>query len=275
MAGFDQVPKRPRRRFSQHFLESSWVDRLVQIVEPSPADTFLEVGSGRGALTLALARSGARIIAVEIDRALVARLRRDAPSNVTVVTGDFLALDLDRVEELSPGPLRAVGNLPYSVSSPILLKLLRVSDHGARIRDAVLMFQREVADRVTAEPGTRDWGPLAVAVRLHAQPRRVLAVPAGAFRPMPKVQSAVVTLQFCPASVVVGDPRLLDRLVRSIFSQRRKTAVNALRPLVSQMSTLAADAVFEKAGVDPRARPGQLTLAELAELSEVLADSRR
>ena len=268
------MPKRPRRRFSQHFLESSWVDRLVGIVEPSPADTFLEIGPGRGALTLALARSGARIIAVEIDRDLVAQLRRDAPANVTIVSGDFLALDLDRVEELPHGPLRAVGNLPYMTSSPILLKLLRFSDHGARVRDAVLTFQREVADRVTAEPGTRDWGPLAVAVRLHAQPRIALAIPAGAFRPMPQVQSAVVTLQFCPAPVAVRDPRLLDRVVRSIFSQRRKTAINALRPLVSQMSTLAAGAVFERAGVDPRVRPAQLKLEELAELSEVLADSR-
>ena len=269
------MPKRRRRRLSQHFLESSWVDRLVRIVEPSPSDTFLEVGPGRGALTLALARSGARIIAVEIDRDLVRRLRRDAPSNVTIVGGDFLTLDLDRVEALSPGPLRAVGNLPYSVSSPILLKLLRFSDHGARIRDAVLMFQREVADRVTAEPGTSEWGPLAVAVRLHARPSTALKIPAGAFRPIPQVQSAVVTLRFCRAPVAVRDPRLLDRVVRSIFSQRRKTAVNALRPLVSQMSTLAADAVFEKAGVDPGVRPGQLELAELAELSEVLADSQR
>ena len=268
------MPTRPRRRFSQHFLESSWVDRLVRIIDPSPTDTILEVGSGRGALTLPLARSGARIIAVEIDRDLVAQLRHDAPPNVTVVSGDFLALDLDRVVELGSAPLRAVGNLPYSVSTPILLKLLHASDHGDRIQDAVLMFQREVAQRVTAEPGTRDWGPLAVAVRLHARPTTALAIPAGAFRPMPQVQSAVVALQFCPAPVAVRDPRLLDRVVRSIFSQRRKTAVNALRPLVSQMSSLAADTVFEQAGVDPRVRPGQLTLAELAELSQVLAESR-
>ena len=268
------MSKRARRQFSQHFLESSWVDRLVRIVEPSPTDTFLEVGPGRGALTLALARSGARIIAVEIDRDLVAQLRRETPSNVTIVAGDFLTLDLDRVEKLSPGPLRAIGNLPYSVSSPILLKLLRFSDHGARIRDAVLMFQREVAERVTAEPGTSEWGPLAVAVRLHARPRTALKIPAGAFRPIPQVQSAVVTLQFCQAPVVVRDPRLLDRVTRSIFSQRRKTAVNALRPLISQMSNLPANTIFEKAGVAPGVRPDKLGLAELAELSEVLADSK-
>jgi len=268
------MPTRPRRRFSQHFLESSWVERLVRIIDPSPTNTILEVGPGRGVLTLALARSGARIIAVEIDRDLSAQLGRDAPPNVRVVTGDFLALDLDGIVELGPGPLRAVGNLPYSVSVPILLRLLRLSDHGARIRDAVLMFQREVADRVTAEAGTRDWGPLAIAVRLHATPRTALAIPAGAFRPMPQVQSAVVTLQFCPAPVTVRDPRLLDRVVRSIFSQRRKTAVNALRPLVSQLSSLGADTIFEQAGVNPRVRPAQLTLEELAELSEVLADSQ-
>jgi 16S rRNA (adenine1518-N6/adenine1519-N6)-dimethyltransferase len=266
--------KRPQRRFSQHFLESSWVDRVIRIVEPAPADTFLEIGSGRGALTLALARTGARIIAVEIDQDLVTQLRHDAPSNVTIVSGDFLALDLDRVDKLPDNPLRAVGNLPYSVSAPILLKLLRFSDHGARVRDAVLMFQREVADRVTAEPGTRNWGPLAVAVRLHAQSRIALTIPAGAFRPIPKVQSALVTLRFCPAPVTVRDPHLLDQVVRSIFSQRRKTAVNSLRPLVSQISTLAADVVFERAGIDPRMRPEQLKLSELAELSDVLANSR-
>ena len=267
------MPTRPTRRFAQHFLESSWVDRLVSIVHPSPADTFLEVGAGRGALTLALARAGARVIGVEIDRDLVRRLRRDAPSNVTIVSGDFLTLELDRVVELSARPLRAVGNLPYSVGAPILLKLLRFSDHGARVRDAVLMFQREVADRVTAEPGTRDWGPLAVAVRLHAEPTRALTIPAGAFRPMPQVHSAVVTLRFCPAPVAVRDRHLFDRLVRSLFSQRRKIAVNALRPLASQVSTLSADRVFAEAGVDPRVRPAQLELAELAELSEVLEDS--
>ena len=269
------MPRHSRPRFAQHFLEPAWVDRLVGIIAPSLDDTFLEIGAGRGALTLALARSGARVVAVEIDHLLVERLRRDVPSNVRVVTADFLTLDLDRIEELSTGPLRAVGNLPYGVSSPILLRLLRLSDHGARIRDAVLMFQREVADRVTAEPGTRHWGPLAVAVRLRAQPRKALAIPAGAFRPMPKVQSAVVTLRFCPSPVTVRDPLLLDRLVRSIFSQRRKTAVNALRPLVSQMSDCSADEVFERAGVAPHVRPGELELAELAELSEVLAELTR
>jgi len=269
------VSTRPKRRFAQHFLESAWVARLVSVIEPSPTDTFLEVGAGRGALTLALARSGASIVAVEIDRDLVAQLRTDVPSNVTVVSGDFLTVDLDRVEPLLARPFRVVGNLPYSLGSPILRKLLSVSDHGRRVSDAVLMFQREVADRVTAEPGTSDWGPLAIAVRLHARPKRALTIPAGAFRPIPRVQSAVVTLQFCPSPVVVRDPVMLDRLVRSIFSQRRKTAVNALRPLVSQITTLAADEVFERAGVDPRVRPGLLELAELAELSEVLADSPR
>ena len=266
---------RPKRRFAQHFLESSWVTRVADVIAPSPTDTFLEVGAGRGALTLALARSGATVVAVEIDRDLVARLEKEIPSNVTVVSGDFLTVDLEQVDALSVRPFRAVGNLPYSLGSPILRKLLRISDHGRCVSDAVLMFQREVADRVTAEPGTSDWGPLAIAVRLHARSKRALTIPAGAFRPMPRVQSAVVTLQFCPPPVVVRDPVLLDRVVRSLFSQRRKTAVNALRPLASQLTTVSADEVFERAGVDPRVRPGHLELAELAELSEVLADSSR
>ena len=265
---------RARRHFAQHFLEPAWVDRVVEVIQPRNTDTFLEVGAGRGALTLSLARSGARVVAVEIDRNLVASLRPALPSNVTIIEGDFLALDLEHLPGLPDGVIRVTGNLPYSVGSPILLSLLRASQGGTRFRDAVLMLQREVADRVTASPGSRDWGPLAVAVRLHAEPTRALTLPAGAFRPIPRVRSALVTLRFRPAQVPVRDPGLLDRVVRVIFTQRRKTAINALRPLVSQLSCVSAEEVFQRAGVDPRRRPGELGLAELAELSEVLASSR-
>ena len=250
------------------------MERVVDVVQPKRTDTILEIGAGSGALTLALARSGARIFAVEIDHDLVEALRRAAPSNVTVIDGDFLTLDLGRLPNLPNEPIRTVGNLPYNVGSPILLALLRWSGHGTRLQDAVLMLQREVADRVTAVPRSRDWGPLAVAVQLHADPTRVLTLPAGAFRPMPRVRSAVVALRFRPSPISVRDPALLDQLVRSIFTQRRKTAANALRPLVSKHGSLSVEEVFSRAGVDPRRRPAELELAELAELAEVLGSNQ-
>ncbi len=268
------MPSRAKRRFAQHFLQSVWVDRVVDIIQPQPTDTFIEIGAGRGALTLALARSRARIIAVEIDRDLVASLRPSVPSNVTIIERDVLALDLAHIPDLPDEPIRVVGNLPYSVGSPILLALLQWSGHGTRLKDAVVMLQREVADRVTASPNSRDWGPLAIATRLHAEPARALSLPPGAFRPIPRVRSAVVTLRFRPPPVSVRDSALLNRIVRGIFTQRRKTAVNALRPLVSQLSRLSAEEVFRQAGVDPRHRPAELELAELAELSDVLAANR-
>ena len=248
--------------------------RVVDVIQPTQTDTILEIGAGSGALTLSLAQSGARIIAVEIDHDLVAALRLAAPPSVTVVDGDFLALDLERLPNLPDEPIRVVGNLPYNVGSPILLALLRWSGHGTRLRDAVLMLQREVADRITAVPKSRDWGPLAVAVQLHADPTLKFTLPAGAFRPMPRVRSAVVALRFRPSPIPVHDPALLDQLVRGIFTQRRKTAANALRPLVSTHSSLSAEEVFRRAGVDPRCRPAELELAELAELAEVLGSNK-
>ena len=266
---------RAKRHLAQHFLESAWVDRVVAIVAPQPHETFLEVGAGRGALTPQLAARAAHVVAVEIDRQLVAKLRRVVPTNVTVVAADFLNLDLDSVPELCAPGVRVAGNLPYNVGSAIVLRLLTTSDFGQRLPDATVMLQREVADRVTAVAGSRDWGPLAVRTALHADASQVLTLPPGAFRPMPKVRSALVRLRFRPAPVVVRDLALLDQVVRAMFTQRRKQVSNALRPILSQLTTLPAERVLELAGIDPQRRPAELGLAELAELSEVLASARR
>ena len=261
-----------KRRFGQHFLEPPWVSRLVEAIDPHAGETFLEIGPGRGALTLALADRGARLAAVEIDAGLARDLAARAPSNVTIITADFLRLESDRLPDLAM-PTRAVGNLPYNVAAPILLKLLRLSAHGTRLRDATLMLQREVADRVTAGPGSTDWGPLAIAVGLHGEAQRLMALPPGAFRPMPRVRSALVRVRFGPTPVRISHPALFDSLVRTLFTQRRKTALNALRPFAVRVSRLPVARIFARAGVDPRQRPGRLTLTELAELSEVLAST--
>jgi 16S rRNA (adenine1518-N6/adenine1519-N6)-dimethyltransferase len=263
---------KPRKRFGQHFLEAAWVRKVVEAIAPAPGDVLLEVGPGTGALTRALAQSGAAITAVEIDRDLAARLEREVPQNVTVVQGDILRVDLGRLlrDALAARPggppqARVVGNLPYNISSPLLLRLMRLVQDGAPLRDATLMLQEEVADRVMAPPGGGDYGPLAVAVQLRADVQRLLALPPGAFRPPPRVRSALVALSFRPARVDIADEARFERVVRAVFTQRRKTLANALRPVAASQGA-DARAVLAGAGLDGSRRPQTLALEELARL---------
>jgi 16S rRNA (adenine1518-N6/adenine1519-N6)-dimethyltransferase len=164
--------------------------------------------------------------------------------------------------------------LPYNVSAPILSKLIRLYRDGLPLQDATLMLQREVADRVVANAGTSTYGPLAVMVQLYSDATRVLTLPPGAFRPVPKVRSAVVRLTFRRAAVPLPDPATFDKLVRSLFSQRRKTVLNALKPFASQCGLAASD-LLSRTRLDGGRRPGELDLAELAELAEVLVSARQ
>lgn len=279
---------RARRRFGQHFLEPAWADKLVAAIEPQGDDRFLEIGPGPGALTLRLAPRVAHLTAVEVDRDLAAALAPQLPPNVELLVGDFLDLDLTPV--LQPGPVRIAGNLPYNISSPILFKLIEAARPsvgaglqtrpGARmnepasprtpepaIRDATLMLQREVAERLEARPGTRDYGVLSISVQLHADVRRVLSLPPGAFRPAPKVHSAVVRLTFRPPSSPPGDERVFEAMVRSMFTQRRKMLANALRPFAEARGVSAMSAL-EASDIDPSRRPETLDLAELTRLAD-------
>ena len=168
-----------------------------------------------------------------------------------------------------PGPghrVRVVGNLPYNISSPILFRLLDLAATTGGLSDATLMLQREVADRLTARVGTGDYGVLTILTAVHADVKRVLALPPGAFRPQPRVQSAVVRLSFRPPTVAIPDHAAFVRMVRSMFTQRRKTLLNALKPFAAERSA-DAGAALEAAGIDPKRRPETLTMAELAELA--------
>ena len=259
---------RARKRYGQHFLESAWADKLVAAIDPQPDDRFLEIGPGPGALTLRLAPQAAQLVAVEIDGHMVAALRSKAPSNVILVHGDFLQFDLGRLT--LDGPVRVAGNLPYNVSSPILFKL--IGDHrlAGGIRDATLMLQREVAERIEASPGTGDYGVLSILVRLHADVGRLLTLPPGAFRPAPKVHSAVIRLGFRAPAVPLRDEAVFEQMVRSIFTQRRKTVLNALRPFAAARGTDSRRALTV-AGIDPARRPETMDLGELARLADTLA----
>ncbi len=262
-------PGRPRKRFGQHFLEAAWVRKLIDALEPRPDDTFVEIGPGRGALTVPLAPRVGRLIAVEIDRDLAAALPARVPDHVTVVEADFLGVDMGQLLAGERTPARVVGNLPYNVSSPILFKLLRAADDGRLLADATLMLQKEVADRVVARPGTSEYGALAIQVAVHADVARLLSLPPGAFRPPPKVSSAVVSLRFRPSPVDVGRADVFERIVRGIFLQRRKTIANALTPVADALGRSAVEWIAQ-AGLDARKRPEALTVAELGRLSRAV-----
>ena len=176
---------RAKKRYGQHFLEAAWADKLVAAIDPRPGDRFVEIGPGPGALTVRLAARVARVTAIELDAAMVEHLGPRLPANVTLVQGDFLEFDLASLD--AQRPFRVAGNLPYNVSSPILFALIDAHRRLGGILDATLMLQREVAVRMFAAPGSGDYGVLSILVQLHADVRPVLALPPGAFRPMPKV----------------------------------------------------------------------------------------
>ena len=264
---------RARKRFAQHFLEPAWVNKLVAAAAISPDDSVVEIGPGRGAITRPLAQASARLLAIEIDRDLAADLEANKPHNVTVVTGDVLSVDLVPIlaEWLGavPGPsnpLRVVGNLPYNISSPILFRLIDLARTTGGVLDALLMLQKEVADRLVAKVGTGDYGVLTVLTAVHADVKRVLSLPPGAFRPSPQVHSAVVRLTFRPPNVDIADHDGFVRMVRTMFTQRRKTIGNALKPFASETGRDAA-AVLKSAGIDQQRRPETLELGEFAALS--------
>ncbi len=268
-----------RKRFGQHFLEDAWVRKLIAASGVGPEDSVLEIGPGRGAITRPLAAQVKQLLAVEVDRDLAADLDAAAMPNVTVVTGDVLSLDLVPAINQWLGapvgpdrPIRIVGNLPYNISSPILFMLLDLAARTDGIRDAMLMLQKEVADRLVAKVGTGDYGVLTVLTALRADVSRVLALPPGAFRPPPKVHSAVVRLSFRRPTVTIADEALFVRMVRTMFTQRRKTVSNALKPFAGDRGVQAGQ-VLEAVGIAPTRRPETLELAEMAALANAFVRS--
>ncbi len=260
------TPGIARKRFGQHFLEPAWVAKVVRAIAPAPGDVFFEIGPGRGALTRELTARAGSVTAFEIDRALAEALRESAPSNLTIVTGDFLRSDWI-LENRPADPVRVAGNLPYNVASPILFTLIDLYSAGVPLVDATVMLQREVADRLVARPGSREYGVLSILVQLSADVERLLALPAGAFRPAPKVQSALVRLRFHPPSPAPRNLETFVGLVKAVFTRRRKTLENALlafRP----WDRATVSAALIRAGIDGRRRPETLAVEELVRLAD-------
>lgn len=282
-------PRLPaKKRFGQHFLEGPWVTKVIAAIDPKPGDFFVEIGPGRGALTLPLAARAAHVLACELDRDMADALEGSRHPAITVLRGDFVGMTADALSRaiLATGVpyarLRIVGNLPYNVGTVMLATICALQREGLPIVDATVMLQREVADRLVAQPGTRDYGALTVLIGQWASVERLLAVPPGAFRPAPSVQSAVVRLTFPPpdtgtlASGAAGPAdrpapqrqRHFEVLVKALFGKRRKTLSNALRGIGGN-DAAAVSAVLAEAGIDGQRRPETLTLVELVRLSDL------
>jgi 16S rRNA (adenine1518-N6/adenine1519-N6)-dimethyltransferase len=254
------------------------VDKVIRAIAPQPDQCFLEIGPGRGALTTPLAARIKRLCAVEIDRDMIAGLQAADMHNLTVIEGDFLDQQTERLKTAIHGasvandPIRVAGNLPYNVASPIMFKLVALIDEGLPIVDATVMLQREVADRLTAVPGTGDYGVLAVLLGYRARVTRVLALPPGAFRPSPRVDSALVRLTFHEPAPAAHSPVAFAELVHAIFTRRRKTVANALLAY-PPAAVLAPSQALRVANLDGRRRPETLSIPELIRLSDAFIAS--
>jgi 16S rRNA (adenine1518-N6/adenine1519-N6)-dimethyltransferase len=250
----------PRRRFGQNFLiDRGVIDRIVEAVAPRPGDMVVEIGPGLGALTGPMLARLERLHVVEIDRDIVAHLERAYPRERLIVhAGDALAFDFAALGR----NLRLVGNLPYNISTPLLF---HIAGQGPIVRDGHFMLQKEVVDRMVAEPGGGEYGRLSVALQYRFAMDKLFEVPPESFRPAPKVQSAVVRMTpHDPLPYPARDEALLADLVRRAFTQRRKTLRNALSHYLSAIELGAL-------GIDPGARPETLGVAAWVRAADFVA----
>ncbi len=257
-----------RRALGQHFLRDPGIARaIVDLIAPTPGDLVVEIGPGEGALTSVLARRAGRVIALEVDRALVERVRAACPA-VEVVEADARTWDYRALVRPAGGRVLVAGNLPYSVGKPILMALV---DARTAIDEMALMLQREVAERVAAPPGGKAYGSLSVLTQIYCDVRVALRVPPVAFRPPPKVESAVLHVRVLGAPrVPLADERRFHVVVRAAFGQRRKMLANALAAgLGLPLEVVRREAT--RAGVDPGRRAETLTILEFAEVARRLS----
>ena len=228
-------------------------------LDPRSDDNVVEIGPGLGALTGPLLERVKRLTVIEIDRDLAARLAVEHPAErLTLYNADALDFDFGSLEP----ELRVIGNLPYNISSPLLFRLAQYED---ALRDITVMLQKEVVERMTAAPATAEYGRLSVMLQVRFRIERLFVVPAGAFRPAPKVESAVVRLTpLHEARPRLADEALFARIVTAAFGQRRKTLRNALK-------TLASEADLDRVGIAPSARGEMLSVADFVRLANALA----
>lgn len=263
-----------QKKYGQNFLiDKNVLEKILRAAEITREDCVLEIGPGIGTLTQCLARKAGKVIAVEIDRNLIPILEEtlaDCP-NITLVQGDILKVDVAELLHRESGgrSVKVAANLPYYITTPIVMGLL---ESRVPVESITIMVQKEVAERMQAGPGTKDYGALSLAVQYYARPEIVAAVPPNCFIPRPAVGSAVIRLtRHENPPVQAADERKMFALIRAAFNQRRKTLANSLgnAPGLSVSKEQAAQAL-EKMGLSPGVRGEVLTLKEFAELSDLL-----
>ena len=263
-----------QKKFGQNFLiDTTVLDRIISSAEITKEDCVLEIGPGIGTMTQYLAERAGSVVAVEIDKALIPILEETLQDydNVTVINDDILKVDINRlVEEKNGGrPIKVVANLPYYITTPIIMGLF---ESRVPLKSITIMVQKEVADRMQVGPGTKDYGALSLAVQYYAKPEIVANVPPNCFIPRPNVGSAVIRLtRYEGPPVQVKDEKKMFALIRASFNQRRKTLVNGLGnaglPGITKESAAAA---LAQMGLSPTVRGEALTLEQFARLSDLL-----
>lgn len=264
-----------QKKFGQNFLIDGHVlDKIIRSANITKEDFVLEIGPGIGTMTQYLAEAAREVAAVEIDKALIPILEDTMSSydNITVINEDVLKLDIKQlVMERNGGrPVKVVANLPYYITTPIIMGLF---ESHVPIDSITVMVQKEVAQRMQSGPGSKDYGALSLAVQYYAEPYIVANVPPNCFMPRPKVGSAVIRLTtYKEAPIDVKDERLMFRIIRASFNQRRKTLVNGLNnsPEIPISKEIIAEAI-EELGVSPTIRGEALTLSEFARLSNIIS----
>ncbi len=253
-----------KKYLGQNFLyDPSILNRIVQAANISSEDTVVEIGPGPGRLTRILAERAKRVIGIEVDRELYEKLKVELGhyKNVELVCGNALEYPYEELSEF-----KVVANIPYYITTPIIFRLL---ESRKNLKSMTLTVQKEVAERIVARPGGKDYGVLSIMVQYYAIPSLKFIIPRGAFRPVPKVDSAVVYFEMRESPAVsVKDEKLFFRIVKTAFTQRRKTLANSLKPLYGDIK----DKIIA-AGIDPMRRPGTLSIEEFARLSDVLYTS--
>ena len=266
-----------QKKFGQNFLiDENVVEKIVRDAGVTKDDFVLEIGPGIGTMTQILCENAREVVAVEIDDKLIPILTEDTLSwydNVTVIHEDILKLDIVKLANERNGgkPIKVVANLPYYITTPIIMGLF---ESHVPLDSITIMVQKEVADRMQVGPGTKDYGALSLAVQYYAKPQILLNVPASCFMPRPNVPSAVIQLtRYEKPPVEVADEHLMFRLIRASFNQRRKTMTNSVgnSPELSVSKEQMA-AALEKCGLSATVRGEALTLAQFAELANVLSE---
>lgn len=256
----------PKKRFGQNFMiNEKTLEALVDTLQIEPSDTVLEIGPGLGFLTEYLIQKKIPVLLVEKDRVLAERLSQQLAGKVRLSVNDILSVDPAKEFSVA-SPIKLIGNIPYNITSPIIEWIIT---HKRLVKRAVLTVQWEVAQRLEAKPGGKDWGVLSAYAQYHARIRLVRKIPRSHFMPAPNVDSAIICLDFEEKPLIeVKNEEIFLKIIRLSFQKRRKTLLNSLRDVYPKEDLVKA---FEKSGIDPTRRPETLTLLEWSKLASNLS----